>query len=81
MLKLNKTLWPIVGSLAAVLMLSGQVILKDQPTKGEWQFSPEKIWEVDNAGGEAFGRVAELLITDNQLQRSSLILDQYRKVQ
>jgi len=64
MLKLNKTLWLIVGSLAAVLMLSGQVILKDQPTKGEWQFSPEKIWEVDNAGGEAFGRVAELLITD-----------------
>ena len=64
MLKLNKTLWLLACTLAAVLTLSGQIILKDQPAKGEWQFSPEKIWEVDNAGGEAFGRVAELLITD-----------------
>jgi len=60
----KKTPWLVACSLAAVLTLSGQVILKDEPTKGEWRFNPEKVWEVENAGGEAFGRIAELLITD-----------------
>jgi len=65
MLKLNKTLWLVACMLAVVLTLSGQVILKDNPTKGEWAFSPEKIWEVDKAGNTDFGRIAELLVSEN----------------
>ncbi len=64
MLKLNKTIWLVACSLVTVLSLSGQVNLKDQPAKGEWKFSPEKIWEAQKAGQEEFGRIAELLITD-----------------
>ena len=47
------------------LLVSGQALLKDGPLKGEWNFSPEKIWEAGQAGDEAFGRVAELLVLDD----------------
>lgn len=64
MLKLNRTLWVVACLLAVALTLSGQVVLKDHPTKGEWQFSPEKIWEVEKAGNTNFGRIAELLVSE-----------------
>lgn len=49
--------------LVPALLLSGRTLLKDVPSKGEWAFSPEKIWEADKAGDEEFGRIAELLTT------------------
>jgi len=49
-----------------VLIFSGQIPLKDNPTKGEWHFYPEKIWEINKAGDDDFGRIAELLVSDKQ---------------
>ena len=50
--------------LIPVLMLSGQIPLKDQPVKGEWNFKPEKVWEISKAGDEDFGQIGELLVSD-----------------
>lgn len=51
--------------LVPVLLLSGQAPLKDNPSKGEWRFSPEKIWEAGKAGDDDFGRIAELLVSED----------------
>lgn len=53
--------WLILPALFA----SGQVLLKDAPEKGEWDFSPEKAWETFKAGDNDFGNIAELLIPGN----------------
>jgi len=50
--------------LIPVLLFCGQTSIKDHPIKGEWNFHPEKIWEIDKAGEENFGRIAELLVSD-----------------
>jgi hypothetical protein len=34
----------------------------DEPQRGEWDFAPQKIWEVNRAGDTAFGRPAELRV-------------------
>jgi len=50
--------------LIPILLLCGQTSIKDQPIKGEWNFYPEKMWEIDKAGEENFGRIAELLVSN-----------------
>lgn len=47
-------------------MFPGQTSLKDTPLNGEWNFHPEKIWEIDKAGSENFGRIAELLVSNKK---------------
>lgn len=42
--------------------LNSQIANDDTPQKGIWDFKPEKIWEVDKAGTNEFGNVAELLV-------------------
>ncbi len=48
------------------LTLHSQIENDDRPQKGNWDFKPEKIWEVDKAGKDDFGRIAELLVPDNE---------------
>ncbi len=58
---------PFYGCLfIPVLLLAGQSPLKDHPSKGNWNFDLEKIWEVDKAGDEDFGRIAELLVSEQK---------------
>jgi len=47
------------------LLLYSQTSSKDNPIKGEWKFHPEKIWEAEKAGDADFGRIAELLVSNN----------------
>ena len=57
----------LVGCLLVpAVVLAGQLTLKDLPARGEWRFYPERIWQIDRAGNEEFGRIAELLISDNE---------------
>ena len=58
------------------LTLHSQVENEDRPQKGRWDFKPEKIWEVDKAGNEDFGRVAELLVPDNE--RSNIYVRDFK---
>ena len=48
------------------LTLHSQIQNDDRPHKGRWDFKPEKIWEVDKAGNDDFGRIAELLVPDDE---------------
>lgn len=43
--------------------LHSQIKNDNRPQLGNWDFKPEKIWEIDKAGKNEFGRVAELLIS------------------
>ena len=47
------------------LTLHSQIKNDDRPQKGNWDFKLEKIWEVDKAGNDEFGIIAELLVLDN----------------
>jgi hypothetical protein len=48
------------------LTLHSQIKNDDRPKKGKWDFKPEKIWEVDRAGNDDFGRIAEMLVQDDE---------------
>jgi len=50
--------------LLPALIPAGQKTLKDKPIKGKWDFGLEKIWQVNTAGPDQFGRIAELLVSD-----------------
>lgn len=47
------------------LTLHSQIKNDDRPQKGNWDFKLEKIWKVDKAGNDEFGKIAELLVPDN----------------
>jgi hypothetical protein len=47
------------------ITLHSQIKNDDHPQKGSWNFKLEKIWEVDKAGNDEFGKIAELLVPDN----------------
>ncbi len=55
----------LLGWLLLPALLSGQAPLKDTPEMGAWNFSPEKMWEANAAGNDAFGRIAELLVSQD----------------
>jgi len=40
-----------------------QVRNEDNPLKGEWNFNPEKVWEIDRADEEPFAMPAELRVS------------------
>jgi hypothetical protein len=37
----------------------------DQPLKGEWDFKPEHVWTISNAGDELLARPGALLVSDD----------------
>jgi len=43
--------------------LHSQIKNENRPQAGNWDFKPEKIWEIVEAGKNEFGRIAELLIS------------------
>jgi hypothetical protein len=43
--------------------LSPEVVNKDKPLKGQWDFKLKKVWEIDQAGDELFGNLNTLLVS------------------
>ncbi len=43
-----------------------EVINKDRPLNGEWDFSPELTWEVEEAGQDLFGEIQNLAVDSKQ---------------
>jgi hypothetical protein len=54
--------------------LNSQVTNDDSPKKGIWDFKPEKIWEVDKAGNDEFGIVAELLVPASKSDQGNIYM-------
>ena len=49
------------------LNLNSQITNNDNPKNGNWDFKPEKIWEVDKAGINEFGIIAEFIVVKKVL--------------
>ncbi len=49
-----------------VFILSADVENPDKPRKGLWDFQLERIWQVDRAGEEVFGRPFSLSVSDEE---------------
>ena len=60
---MKKILWCIL-LLFIFFPLQSQVKNEDRPQRGNWDFKPEKVWEIKQAGTNDFGRIAELLISN-----------------
>lgn len=60
----------IIACAAAVLLFSlhvySQVLNKDMPAKGEWDFQMSKIWEIEETGGNIFANIGTILSDDNE---------------
>jgi len=55
------------GILLAFLLvpfLHAHVINPDKPVRAEWDFKPEKIWEIDKVGSDTFSRPSGLLVSE-----------------
>jgi hypothetical protein len=42
-----------------------EVVNKDKPQRGEWDFKLEKVWEIGSAGDEVLGRPQGMLVSDD----------------
>ena len=41
-------------------VLSGQISNPDKPARGNWDFQPEKVWEIEDAGNDLFASISGL---------------------
>jgi hypothetical protein len=55
----------VITLLLGVSHLSAEVKNPDKPLKGEWDFKAERIWTVDNAGGEVLARPYHIMVADD----------------
>ena len=60
----NRILIPIVLFLCSIALLFPQVVNKDKPHHGEWDFRLEKVWEIERAGNEVLGRPQGIMVSD-----------------
>jgi len=60
----HRLLTPIVLFLISIAMLFPDVINKDRPEHGDWDFKLEKVWEIDSAGNEVLGRPQGIMVSD-----------------
>ena len=49
--------------IVASLLLS-EIKNADKPLRGEWDFKPAKLWEIDSAGSDVFGIPANMQLSD-----------------
>jgi hypothetical protein len=61
---MRKALWYFVILLAVVPLLLSEVKNADKPIRGEWDFKPDKEWEIDTAGSDVFGIPANMQVSD-----------------
>ncbi len=63
---MKKLYWLLAcGSLCLASIADAKNV--DRPLKGEWDFRPQKVWEIDQAGGAPFARPAELRASQDEL--------------
>ncbi|UCH96684.1 MAG: hypothetical protein JSV88_07485 [Candidatus Aminicenantes bacterium] len=57
----------------------------DKPLKGNWDFKPSLVWEIDRVGDETFGRVNQILVNSkgvlyvNESSKINYIIDENGK--
>jgi hypothetical protein len=61
----KKHLIPILLILLPVVIIFPDVVNKDKPQLGEWDFKLEKVWEIDSAGNEVLGHPQGMLVSED----------------
>jgi hypothetical protein len=61
---MRKGFWIYGISLIVVPLLLSEVKNTDKPQKGEWDFKPAKVLEIDTAGSDVFGIPANMQVSD-----------------
>lgn len=54
-------------ALFMISLLSAEVNNPDKPLRGEWDFNPQKIWEVNRVGDKLFERPSELRASPDEM--------------
>jgi len=62
-----KKLFIIFGILTMISLLFADVKNPDKPLKGEWNFNPQKIWEINRVGDKLFERPSELRASQDEM--------------
>jgi len=62
---MKKILLPILLTVLSVSLFP-EVHNRDKPLNGEWSFRLEKVWEIDKAGGDVFGRPFTLTVAEDE---------------
>jgi hypothetical protein len=52
--------------LLVVPLLLSEVKNADKPLKGEWDFMPAQVWEIDSAGSDVFGIPSNMQVSDEE---------------
>lgn len=60
---MRKIVWLLVP-LIFVFILSADIENPDKPKKGIWDFKLERIWQIERAGEDVFGRPFSLLVSE-----------------
>jgi hypothetical protein len=60
----KKASWIFGMLLVAAPLLLSEVKNADKPRKGEWDFNPVKLWEIESAGADVFGVPASMQVSD-----------------
>ena len=63
---MKKSLIFILISGLFCVFLFPEVINPDQPSRGEWDFSPKLLWQVEEAGQDLFGEIQNLAVDSSQ---------------
>lgn len=61
----NRILILIVLMLFPTVIIFPDVVNKDKPQIGEWDFKLEKVWETDRAGDEVLGHPQGMIVSDD----------------
>jgi hypothetical protein len=61
-----KKLWLLMACGFVCVFIFADVKSADRPLKGEWDFRPQKVWEIDNVNNSPFGRPSELRASQNE---------------
>jgi hypothetical protein len=61
---MRKALWFFGILFIVVHLLMSEVKNADRPLRGEWDFNPDKAWEIDSAGSDVFGIPANMQVSD-----------------
>jgi hypothetical protein len=61
---MKKALWFFGILFIVVHLLMSEVKNADRPLRGEWDFNPDKAWEIDSAGSDVFGIPANMQVSD-----------------
>jgi hypothetical protein len=60
----KKSSWFFSILLIGIPFLPSEVKNADKPLKGEWNFNPSKVWEIDSAGSDVFGIPSNMQVSD-----------------